>query len=520
MLNLLTEPLIRYQQPGGNVIPASLPEIYAALMADRVDTFPVLRPPQRHAVHAFFVQLGAMAMHRADVDTPPETAEEWRNIIRALTSDEYPDDEPWRLVVEDITKPAFMQPSAGSDDKLGEYKSRVETPDELDMLVTAKNHDLKAAVAVSPGIDDWILALISLQTMEGFGGAGNYGISRMNGGLGSRPAFTLTPSTRIGVHIRRDVVTLLQHRSYLLTNHPMVDGGIGLLWAIAWDGTESLPLNRLDPFFIEVCRRIRLIAEPDGRMFGIRASSKAARIEAKTMNGRMGDPWTPIDRKGNKSLTLASGGFTYRRITDYLDRSSWALPILFAPTSAEEHYLVARAMVRGQGKTEGYHERIIPLRRGVIGGGMLGGNSAGKGLAVIAKERVDDVGKVHRILSHAIQTFMARGEADKITPEQRNLARPWLNRLDEAVDIDFFEDLQDEVEAEQANGTGQEVRDNWLREKLLPTARNFLSEATDSLPCPAIYRYRALVAAEGLFEGRLRSNNGGFSRLFDDRGGE
>ena len=519
MLNILAEPLIQYQPSGATVTPASLPEIYSALMADRVESFPALRPSQRHAVHAFLVQLGAIAIHQAGVSTPPGTTEEWRNIIRALTLTEYPEDEPWQLVVEDITKPGFMQPPASSAGQLTEYKNRVDTPDELDVLVTAKNHDLKASVAASPGIDDWFFALISLQTMEGYAGASNHGISRMNGGLGNRPAFTLTPSTRIGAHVRRDIEVLLQLRSSLLNNHPMVDEGIGLLWTVAWDGTESLPLNRLDPFFIEVCRRIRLGVEADGQLFGIRASSKAPRIESKAMNGRIGDPWTPVDRKGNKSLTLATGGFTYRRITEYLDSSSWALPVLFAPASEEEHYLVARAMVRGQGKTEGYHERIIPFRRGIVGSGMLGRNTAARGLDVIAKERVDDVGSVQRILSHAIQTFMARGNADQVTPEQRNLARPWLNRLDRAVDADFFEDLQDEVEAEQANGNSQEVRDDWLRGKVFPMARNFLSDATDSLPCPAIHRYRARVAAEGLFEGRLRSPNGGFPRLFNDQGG-
>ena len=59
----------------------------------------------------------------------------------------YPDDEPWQLVVDDITKPAFMQPPASSAEREKDYKSSVATPDELDMLVTSKNHDLKAAVA-------------------------------------------------------------------------------------------------------------------------------------------------------------------------------------------------------------------------------------------------------------------------------------------------------------------------------------------------------------------------------------
>ena len=165
MYNLLTDPLIRFDRSGGGRVEASLPEVYAALMADNVDAFPALRPHQRHAWHAFLVQLGAMAMHRADVSEPPADAGEWARIVRGLTSD-FPDDEPWRLVVSDITMPAFMQPPARSTEREQDYKSVVATPDELDMLVTSKNHDLKSAVAVQASIDDWIFALVTLQTME------------------------------------------------------------------------------------------------------------------------------------------------------------------------------------------------------------------------------------------------------------------------------------------------------------------------------------------------------------------
>ena len=65
MYNILTEPLIRMVKSNGSHDEASLPEVYAALMADKVEAFPALRPHQRHAWHAFLVQLGAMAMHRA-----------------------------------------------------------------------------------------------------------------------------------------------------------------------------------------------------------------------------------------------------------------------------------------------------------------------------------------------------------------------------------------------------------------------------------------------------------------------
>ena len=367
MFNIITERFVRIRVADG-VRSASLPEVFAALMRDEVETFPALRPHQRHAWHAFLVQSGAMAMHRAGVSEPPENVEEWAGLIRRLTPD-YPDDEPWQLVVEDLTKPAFMQPPASSKDREKEFKNTVETPDALDMLVTAKDHDLKAAMAKRAHTDDWIFALITLQTMEGFGGAGNYGISRMNGGLGSRPAFSLVPEGGPGAHVRRDIVALLEYRPALLDTYPMTDTGAALLWTLPWDGTrvQALSVSQLDPFYIEVCRRIRLRSDADGDLKGVRASSKAARVESKEMKGRMGDPWTPVDLKGEKCLTLATGGFTYKRVTDYLTSSAWEQPALLRPTHAEQRspetmQFVARAMVRGQGKTEGYYERTIPIR--------------------------------------------------------------------------------------------------------------------------------------------------------------
>ena len=529
MYNLLTDPLIRYRQSGGAMREASLPEVCAALMANEVEAFPALRPHQRHAWHAFLVQLGAMAMHRCGLDTPPPDADEWRRIIRTLTPG-WPDDEPWQLVVDDITKPAFMQPPARSKEREQDYRNAVTTPDELDMLVTSKNHDLKAEVAEQASADDWIFALITLQSMEGFGGAGNYGISRMNGGLGNRPAFTLAPfSPSPGAHVRRDIIALLEFRQQLLDDNPQYPsvGGDALLWTLPWDGTapEVLLPNRLDPLYAEVCRRIRLRANSNGSLYGVRASSKAARIEGKALKGRTGDPWTPISSKREGlPLTLGAGGFNYKRITEYLTYADWERPALLRPTqdeqsSTEPMQLVARAMVRGQGKTEGYHERIIPIghKGPKTKSAMLRINDSAAGnLGRIANLRIEEVGKVQRILSHAIQSFLARGDADNATPEQRNLARGLLSRLDEIVDARFFEDLQDEIEAEESER--QSIHDLWLlnnesEDGVINHARALLDDATDSLPCPAIHRYKARTNAEGLFEGRIRGN-GGFPDLF------
>ena len=517
MFDILTEPVIRMDTAAGRRS-ASLPEVYATLMADAVVAFPALRPYPRHAWHAFLVQLGAMAMHRAGVAEPPSEASEWAGLIRGLTQD-WPDDEPWRLVVDDITKPAFMQPPAKSAGKLAEYKSTVATPDELDLLVTSKNHDLKSAVISDANADDWLFALVNLQTMEGFGGAGNYGISRMNGGLGSRPAFSLTPSTRPGAHVRRDIIALMEQHSPLVSSV-----GDSLLWTLPWDGTadEVLNLARLAPLYIEVCRRVRLRSTADGRLSAVRTSSKAARINAKASNGVTQDPWTPVDlrdKKGEKVLTLPGGGFTYRRVVDYLDETKFTLPALAEPTPAERHsqdtmQLVARAMVRGQGKTEGHYERIIPIRSKTRTAMIRGGNAAGD-LGSIAQDRIADIAAVQRILGHAIATFAARGDSSNTSPEQRQRARLWQNRLDEIMDASFFEKLQDEI-VEDNRAERDRIRNDW-RLDVVGKARRILHDATDALSCPAMFRDKARVSAEGVFEGRVR-NDGRLAAAFTPQG--
>lgn len=524
MYNLLTERLINVSA-GGQTDAATLPQVYAVLMADEVDAFPALRPHQRHAWHAFLVQLGALALHRAGRSTPPDTVEEWQDLICGLTPG-YENDEPWQLVIEDITKPAFMQPPASAPGKLAEYKSAVETPDELDMLVTSKNHDLKAAVAAAATINDWLFALISLQTTEGFGGAGNYGISRMNGGLGCRPAFTLTPSVRPGRHVHRDIGALLEQRESILDLDLTRDGGVQLLWAKPWDGTkaEACSLSDLDPFYIEVCRRIRLQADPSRKVSALRATSKAARIEAKALKGITGDPWTPINKKESKSLTLAAGGFPYKRTVDYLTPGDWDRPPLFKPTAAERRspqdmLLVARGMVRGQGKTEGYHERVILFREKVFG--VMGRPAAMQELGDIARQRIEQVGKVQRILRHAVSVFAAGGNTDSVSDEHRDRANPWANKLDEIVDTTFFESLQDEFQEDDPAKRTQ-IRNRWLKndkDGVIDRAWQILQEAEESLPCPAIQRFRARVRADSVFSGRIRGSKDGFPALFDQEGG-
>ena len=383
----------------------------------------------------------------------------------------------------------------------------VATPDELDMLVTSKNHDLKAAAASHASADDWIFALVSLQTMEGFGGAGNYGISRMNGGLGSRPAFSLAPQGGPGAHTKRDIEALL-------SDYPVSAGTRDLLWLLPWDGASAQRLlpTELAPLYIEVCRRIRLRRDDAGNIHAIRTSSKAARIEGKEIKGRTDDPWTPHNpNRDGLPLTLAGGGFNYKRVKEYL--ADWDSPDLLKPTVGEQRsdqtmQLVPAAWCEAREKPKVISSVPFPYAAGPEARccAVPGANSR-EDLGELAKRRIDRIAIVQRILSHAIQTFAARGDSDNVSPEHRQLARPWLNRLDEVIDERFFDDLQDEFEAD-GNAAREIKHYEWLRDFVVPQARRILGDATDSLPCPAIHRYRARENATGLFEGRLRGNGG------------
>ena len=527
MHNLMTDPLIRYRQFDGTVSEASLPDVYAALMADTVEAFPALRPHQRHAWHAFLVQLAAMALHRAGQDTPPTDAGEWWRIIRALTEKDWSEDEPWQLVVEDIIQPAFMQPSASSEERWKDYSTELTTPDAIDTPDTAKNHDLKRSSVSPTEYDAWIFALVTGQTMDAHQ-IQNPAISRISGG-GSRLAFSLTPSTRFGRHARRDITALLTQWSKIGEGYQTIVDGFALLWTVPWDGKKSLQLRELHPLYIEISRRIRLCVR-DGCLHARKTGGNEARIAGRNdLKGRTGDPWIPVNSTRGKVLTLPKiEGFTYKQISNLLNSGDWDLPLLSRPTndemtSPEQMYLIARGMAPGkaQNKTGGYYERIIPITSGVKTAMLRRKSDGAHELGRIAKERVDDVKKIRDFFKDAIATYVINGDniynKEKFNRNGLNKLRNreditvWTNRLDEVVDVHFLSNVQDEFEAEAAVRTA--IRNRWLLNDDEPKgvinhAYALLSEAIDSLPCPAIHRYKAKANAVGLFERCIKSGRG------------
>jgi len=511
-MNTLTISFIRLVRNDGTFGATTLPGAITALLRNEVAAFAALRPHQRHAWHAFLTQLAVLALLRAGLETAPEDEDTWRGLLRGLTPD-HTDDAPWCLIAPP-DQPALLQPAVPGGDLSG-LRNVVRTPDGLDMLVTSKNHDLKAGTMAQAAPDDWMFALITLQTMEGFLGAGNYGISRMNGGFANRPALGLAPQGGPGTHLQRDVRRLLamKGRPPLSNGYAEADG-LALVWLLPWDGAASLSRSALDPLYIEVCRRVRLQQAGSGIIARV-GGSKAARI-AGAPGGVTGDPWTPVrpDGDGLKALTVDARGFSYRPLVDLMFPRTGALAPLQDPKDDDPQQglmLVARALVRGQGKTEGYHERRVPLSRQMRRRGTLEPTDP---VSQAAHDRVGLAGDMAGVLRYALFALFENGpeQVDTKNDAAGRKARPFVERFEREVDLEFFEALWREAELDDPEARGAE-RGLWVR-SLLRQAEVLLREADSAAAKASRRRLRARVGAEAALRGTAHSHKrlGGFLR--------
>ena len=496
--SLLEEPILRVQLRGGGCALLSLPQALAGLGTGAVHEFSGLVAHQQHPWHAFLVQVAALALRAGGVaGTDGLDTEAWHSLLLRLSGGIT---EAWALVVPDLTRPAFMQPPV-PEGSLASFGEPLARPDLLDLPVTAKNHDLKMGRVVAAHPDAWVYVLVSLQTGEGYSGRGWYGIARMNGGFSSRSGVGLSPGLSLAGRWRRDVRVLLGAHDEVCTavGYP-TSGGRGLLWLEPWDGTSSLPLYECDPWVVEVARRVRLVATGEQLVARTR-STNAPRLAAEESKGNTGDPWAVLDRARAVCLTLDGGGFHYRRAQDLLFGPGWQAGVAGDPERdlPDDPIYVLQSLVRGQGGTDGYHERLLPVPRRVVG--LLRSASTRADLGVATARRVEMASLVrNKVLGHAICALL-QGGADKLKFDD-DRATPCKLRLDGMIDACFFEELWHDLEK-----PAEERDRSWAR-KLRDLAREVLEDAFGSLPIPTTRKYRAISAAERMFNGGLRKHLG------------
>ena len=495
-MNLITDPVLTLT--GGEKV--TLPALFAAMSRGEVRGFPALRPHQRPAWHMFLVQLGALSLWTAGRDRLPDEAADWTADLRKLTPD-YPDDSPWSLFVEERGKPAFLQPP----DPGGLKWSTVETPDALDLLITARNHDLKQTVAKQATAEDWVFALVSLQTSAGYDGRGNCGIARMNGGSSSRPMLGLTPARDGDLSIdpsawwARDVLNLVSARNAGKRSGVGTAGGPALLWCLDWPEGNQLDLRNLDPWFLEVCRRVRL-ARTNGAVASQRSTSRSARIDAKALKGMVGDPWAPVHKTEGKSLTLGGGDFDYKRLCELMFSGDWAVPLLAQHGGDEtgDMLLVAEALSRGNSKTEGFKSRVVPVPGKVVP--FFSTETA----ASLSKAQLDEITGFDATLRYAIALAAAGGDRDGVKRDHFKRAAPASKRFDRTADRLFFPSLWRRVEARAlTDPDAEETAKIQFLKDLFEAATAELESALPAIPCPTIRRPKAEAQAWRAFGSRV-----------------
>ena len=509
-MNLLDDKLVRVHKIDGAIEFCTLPEIYSYLAVDQVLSFPALQRHQFHAWHAFLAQLAVLAIHHGGQSGTPKSVGEWSGILQNLTAD-YPNKSPWSLVIDDFESPAFMQcPLPKSTTNF----SPKPTPDDLDILVTSKNHDLKQSIARNNNPEDWIFSIVNLQTMAGFLGAGNYGISRMNGGFSSRPCMGLVPADiGIGAHLFFDIRRMIEMRGELLLSYPHYFNNpkIALVWLEPWDGEKQIELKNLDPYYIEICRRVRL-RKTNGSISAFTAATKKPRISAKYASGNLGDFWTPIDTSEGKAISVSPPGFTYKRLADLIFKSGkYLLPksMQVPKNSSSRWRLVARGIAGGQGKTEGYYERldIFLTNRTAF---SLFKRSQTDALAELSQMMISEIAEVNEAMRFGIAVAVSGGkDAKELSKANRAYAKKFDHLLDEYADSCYFQNL-DERYCAQNEKLVTEIRVQFVS-RLIRRADSILDYAIDSVPSPAIRRYRSRTKAVNAFRSYLRSSNRVFS---------
>ena len=423
----------------------------------------------------------------------------------------------WTLVVDDVTQPAFMQapvPKKADFSAFHPTKPKAKSADQMDLLVISRNHDVKFTRISNKDVESWVYALVSLQTMTCYLGVGQYGIARSSGGTGCRPRVGLEFSLRIGVQWTREVRILLGYRHKILFGPwKYSDTGIVLTWVPFWNLSTSISIESLDPFFIEISRAIRLVRY-ENKIYALSANSGPmvlAKSIRESLNGRLGDPWIPINITKESALNVLAEGFTPKRLRELIFLKNGEESI-YEPSFMQESYsedsgscyFYASALAR-RGKnsnTEGFHVGHVYIPSKTRPRLFRSGPERDR-LARLSEDAIFDAGQMqNRVLKVALFSFLEGGQnIDKIDWEKREVKEWWKTtekQFSEEWSSNYFPWLWTMAEQEDADA----ARLEWLK-ALRDKAKTVLDDAIARYPARSGRRYRSRVKAEGMFAGCL-----------------
>lgn len=505
MYNLLDDALIAVRRSNGPSR-VDLPGLIAGLLDGSVLECTSLRAHQAEPWHVFLVQLAASVMARhPELTEPPRDPVFWRDQLLALAHGER---SAWELLVDDVTKPAFLQHPLPDEAALAAFKPispKARAPDELDVLVTAKDHDVKAARIRSDDLQAWAFAIVTYQTTSGFLGLGNYGSIRMNGGFGSRCVVSLVTSNAPPARFAEELRVVRGMRADAIAGGlGYVDRGVVLTWTTAWDRrTSHVQINRLEPWFIEAVRPVRLV-QRHGEIVALGAGADARQIGPKSLDGGdVADPWTPINvadkKKGRSALTVGEGGWTADLIARLLFQRDVETTALQRPREgmAGTAWLVGSVLVRGQGTTDGFHRFSIPVPANIRPRLLRSDQRDVLGKASTAF--IADARAAESAIRAALAAY-AQGAPDGVDFHNDTVNR-WVKAASHAF-VMRWTDKFFPILWQLADTSQDDVQIAW-RALLVGYARDALESSFGSIPVPGARRWRAVVAAHRILEASL-----------------
>ena len=497
MHDLLNDPLIGVRTAQGSQH-LNLPELLAALSAGQVDAYTGLRAHQADPWHVFVVQLAASIQARFPTDALPTDADYWREGLLDL-ADGIP--EAWQLVVEDVTKPAFMQHPYCQK---ASYKPCAYAPDEFDVLFTSKSHDVKPARVASNEMEAWLYALVTRQTISPYGGGQGKlnGIARMNSGSGSRPFVAWVRKLHPSKRFQCETNELCRLRE-IIVNAPYgySDRAVVLTWVYPWNSEKhQFFLSELEPWFIESARLIRLKNDESKKgFFALQAGTKARQIGPKEPHkGDIGDPWIPITKEGT-ALTITSPGFTPERLCKLIfkDGIHESAGLMMASYLSDSNsWLVASVLSGGNCKTNGFYRIELPvpakIRRSLLQ------KVSRDTLAHLAQDLLSDADGVQQALATAL-TVLSEGGPDKA--DFKRVEAAWID----AARADFAKTWEQRYFPALWRGADEPhdtVRRDW-QQLLVDIGQNLLDQAATQLPLPVNRYWRAVTRAESVWRHML-----------------
>jgi len=506
-MNLLTDPLIPVFTSQGREY-RSLPGLLAGLGDDTVQRIDGLQRHQEDAFHVFLCYLAGAVLARDGDWNPVRKETFWRDGLRLLAGEA--GDDAWSLVVDDLSKPAFMQPPQISilRDEV-KWSSFADAADQIDATELAKNHDVKKGRAINSTPYEWMYALVSGNFNTGYSKGGREGfyfpsIKAQKNRIGRVYVYPIAGNS-VASSWRLNV-SLLNKWQEKCADSPLFDtNGLVLTWLRAWD-REPFKTGEISPFFVETTRMVRLQLLCEGCIAAqVRPTKSEPFMAQKELQGRVPDPFIPTD-SDQKAISAKSGRWPVEQIYRVIFQKegvSWPFLEFFlgAGKGGEDNRISFGSMARSKNGTEGYVTQVIHIPHQKML--LFRSRSQREQIADLGKEALEAAKRMQsNVLYPALVKLVESAPRKERKP--RDAEKLWINRVTKLYDSQwgdtYFQWLMNIAEPLEKN----KERLRWVL-ILRDIAQHCLDRAEDELPERSARHWRARALARSTFNNYLTS---------------